>query len=88
MDPEEYIDLEQADPEELETDGEQGLKFGGWNGRIEIGGNGPDGRRDPARNLIFLWWVLDCVEELSRDPKFIEEYKAWQKERAAKAKSG
>ena len=42
---------------------------------------------DPAQDKVFLWWIIDQVKDLARDPKFMEEFEAWQKERAKKAES-
>lgn len=40
---------------------------------------------DPAKDEAFLYWIVDQVKELARDPKFLAEFEAWQKEREQRA---
>lgn len=39
---------------------------------------------DPARDEVFLWWIVDRVKELARDPQFIRDFEEWQKQREEK----
>ncbi len=41
--------------------------------------------KDPAKDPVFLWWVVDQVKILARDPQFMRDYEKWQAERAKKA---
>ena len=36
---------------------------------------------DPAKDVVFLWWIVDSVKELAKDPQFIREYEEWQRAR-------
>ena len=42
---------------------------------------------DPAKNEVFLWWVVESVKALARDPQFIRDFEEWQKARAEQAKA-
>ena len=42
---------------------------------------------DPAKNYVFLWWVVDQVKTLAKDPQFQKDFEAWQRQREA-AKAG
>lgn len=39
---------------------------------------------DPAQDKVFLWWIIDQVKVLARDPQFQKDFEEWQRERAAK----
>lgn len=39
---------------------------------------------DPAKDEVFLYWIIDQVKALSKDPQFMRDFEAWQRERAAK----
>lgn len=43
---------------------------------------------DPAADKVFLYWIVDQVTELARDPAWMKEFQAWQRDRAAKAAAG
>ena len=42
---------------------------------------------DPAKDPVFLWWIIDQVKELARDPQFQKDFEEWQKARAEKARA-
>ena len=42
---------------------------------------------DPAKDEDFLYWVVDQVKALARDPKFMADFKKWQTEREGKDSS-
>ena len=39
---------------------------------------------DPAKNYVFLWWVVDQVKTLAKDPQFQKDYAEWQRQREEK----
>ena len=41
--------------------------------------------KDPTKDPVFLRWIVDSVKELAKDPQFMADFEAWQKERAEKA---
>lgn len=36
---------------------------------------------DPAKDEVFLYWIIDQVKELARDPQFMRDFEKWQRER-------
>lgn len=39
---------------------------------------------DPAKNYVFLWWVVDQVKTLAKDPQFQKDFEEWQKKSGLK----
>ena len=36
---------------------------------------------DPAKDEVFLYWIIDRVKALSQDPQWMKEYEEWKRER-------